>query len=224
MHATHHPGDACPEPTRRADGGPDRAVERKLVELGEPAGFDLAGPSRHPADGEVCQALAVLVTPADADDGDLVTATGLRALSDVGQAPGTAGLVLRLAALYLDRHGWIQGAYYDPAASVFTPAADMAGALAMVCYGGPVEAPAQHFDDPGFLDFEEAMLHLDRYLLVMDGRQSYEFNDAPGRTAADVTAVLRQAAAVPVEELVDALRIVHADDARRAELFGGDGQ
>jgi hypothetical protein len=68
------------------------------------------------------------------------------------------------------------------------------------------------------------MLHLDRYLLVMDGRQSYEFNDAHGRTAEDVITVLRQAAAVPADELVDALRIVHADDARRARLFGGDGQ
>jgi hypothetical protein len=145
-------------------------------------------------------------------------------LSGAGEAPGTAGLVLRLAALYLERHGWVQGAYYDQTTSVFTPTADMAGAIAMVCYGGPVEAPAQHFDDPGFLDFEEAMLHLDRYLLVMDGSQSYEFNDAPGRRVEDVVRVLRQAAAVPAEELIDALRIVHADDARRAQLFGGDNQ
>ena len=58
----------------------------------------------------------------------------------------------------------------------------------MVCYGGPVDAPAQHFDDPGFLDFEEAVLHLDRYLLVEDGSESYEFNDAKGRRVDDVTA------------------------------------
>jgi hypothetical protein len=67
------------------------------------------------------------------------------------------------------------------------------------------------------------MLHLDRYLLVMDGSQSYEFNDAQGRQVEDVI-VVRQAAAVPAEELIDALRIVHADDGRRARLFGGDGE
>jgi hypothetical protein len=212
MHATHHPGDACPEPTHPTDAATD------LVGL-------LTDDDRFRA--WIAQAAATAsqqpVEPDPADgDGFVVTATGLRAIADTGGAPGTAGLVLRLAALYLERHGWIQGAYYDPTASVFTPAADLAGALAMVCYGGPVEAPAQHFDDPGFLDFEEAMLHLDRYLLVMDGSQSYEFNDAHGRRAEDVIRVLRQAAAVPAEELIDALRIVHADDARRARLFGGD--
>jgi hypothetical protein len=218
MHATHPPGEACPEPTRPANGGSSDTTA-ELAEL-------LTDDTRFRA--WIAQAAATASDPSTVPgstggaDGYVVTATGLRALSDAGEAPGTAALVLRLAALYLERHGWIQGAYYDPSASVFTPAADMAGALAMVCYGGPVEAPAQHFDDPGFLDFEEAMLHLDRYLLVMDGRQSYEFNDAPGRTATDVITVLRKAAAVPAEELVDALRIVHADDARRAELFGGD--
>jgi hypothetical protein len=39
-----------------------------------------------------------------------------------------------------------------------------------------------------------------------------------------VITVLRQAAAVPAEELIEALRIVHADDARRAKLFGGDAE
>jgi hypothetical protein len=212
MHATHHPGEPCPEPTQPTDAA------NQLAGL-------LTDDTRFRA--WIAQAAATASQqPAVPDpvngDGFVVTATGLRALSDAGGAPGTAGLVLRLAALYLERHGWIQGAYYDPSASCFTPAADMAGALAMVCYGGPVEAPAQHFDDPGFLDFEEAMLHLDRYLLVNDGSQSYEFNDAQGRTADDVITVLRQAAAVPAEELIDALRIVHADDARRAQLFGGD--
>ncbi|MEV6493725.1 hypothetical protein AB0M20_34665 [Actinoplanes sp. NPDC051633] len=134
------------------------------------------------------------------------------------EAPGTAASVLRSAAVYLERHGWIQGAYYDPSATVFTPAADMAGAIGMVCYGGPVEAPAQHFDDPGFLDFEEAMLHLDRFLLVENGSQSYEFNDAKGRRAEDVIGVLREAAARPAEELIDALRVIDTEDADRATL------
>jgi hypothetical protein len=216
MHATH-PGDACPEPTPRTDAATDPAAEL--------AGL-LTDDTRFRA--WIAQATTtaaqppVVPGPADGDDGYVVTATGLRALTDGGEAPGTAGLVLRLAALYLHRHGWVQGAYYDMSASVFTPAADLVGAIAMVCYGGPVEAPAQHFDDPGFLDFEEAVLHLDRYLLVHDGSQAYEFNDAKGRQVQDVIRVLRQAAAVPAEELVDALRLVHADDARRARLFGGD--
>ncbi len=84
----------------------------------------------------------------------------------------------------------------------------MVGAIAMVCYGGPVEAPAQHFDDPGYLDFEEAVLHLDRWLLVQDGCEAYEFNDAKGRRFEDITYALRQAAATPADELVDALRVI----------------
>jgi hypothetical protein len=139
-------------------------------------------------------------SPAEQTDADgyVVTDAGLQALTGAipAEAPGTAAQVLRDAALYLERHAWIQGAYYDATSQTFTPAACMVGAIGMVCYGGPVEAPAQHFDDPGFLDFEEAVLHLDRYLLVMDGSESYEFNDAKGRTTEDVTRVLRQAASV----------------------------
>lgn len=139
-----------------------------------------------------------------------VTASGVRALEEAGtaEAPGTVGFVLRSAALYLERHGWIQGAYYDGTTGVFTPPADVVGAIAMVCYGGPCEAPAQHFDDPGFLDFEEAVLHLDRYLLVEDGTESYEFNDARGRTREHITGVLRKAAARSADDLIGCLRAI----------------
>ncbi|MFF5292600.1 DUF6197 family protein [Paractinoplanes globisporus] len=136
------------------------------------------------------------------------TATGTVEPAPAGAAPGNAAWVLSSAARYLERHGWIQGAYYDGTTGVFTPPADMVGAIAMVCYGGPCEAPAQHFDDPGFLDFEEAVLHLDRYLLAEDGSESYEFNDAPGRRVEDVTRVLRDAASRPADDLIDTLRIV----------------
>jgi hypothetical protein len=217
MHATHHPGDACPEPTHHTAAATDPATE--LAGLLTDDNRFRAWIAQAPATA----AHPVVPDPADGD-GFVVTATGLRAIADAGGAPGTAGLVLRLAALYLQRHGWVQGAYYEFTAECFTPAADMVGAIGMVCYGGPVDAPAQQFDDPGFLDFEEAVLHLDRYLLVMDGSQSYEFNDVKGRRVEDVIGVLRKAAAVPAEELIDALRIVHADDARRAQLFGGDDQ
>ena len=102
--------------------------------------------------------------------------------------------ILRQAALYLERHGWIQGAYYDATAVVFTPAACMVGALGMVCYGGPVEAPAQMFDAPGFDEFEAALAFLDRLLSDWYDATSYEFNDAKGRAALDVILVLGQAA------------------------------
>jgi hypothetical protein len=138
----------------------------------------------------------------------------------------TTGRVLRDAATYLERHGWIQGVYYDATSGSFTPPACLVGAIGMVCYGGPVDAPAQHFDDPGFLDFEAAVLHLDRYLLAENSSESYEFNDAKGRRLADVTRVLRDAATRPAHELIDALRAIdqqNADTAALAELLVPSG-
>ena len=145
--------------------------------------------------------------------------TGAQASTDAapGGAPGTAGQVLRDAAFYLERYGWIQGAYYDSTSGSFMPPACLVGAIGMVCYGGPVDAPAQQFDDPGFLDFEEAVLHLDRWLLVEDGSESYEFNDARGRRLEDVTRVLREAASRPAQELIDAIRVI---DAKNADMAG----
>ncbi|WP_449369304.1 DUF6197 family protein, partial [Actinoplanes awajinensis] len=64
------------------------------------------------------------------------------------ESADTHSTVLRSAALYLERHGWIQGSYYDATSGVFTPPACTVGAIGMVCYGGPVDAPAQMFDDP----------------------------------------------------------------------------
>lgn len=106
----------------------------------------------------------------------------------------TPARTLRAAAQYLVRHGWIQGCYYDPAATVFTPAACLVGAIAMVCYGGPVEAPAQHFDTPEWADFDAAVSVLDQYLVEVHGMDVYSFNDAPGRCATDVRAYLYFAA------------------------------
>ena len=126
--------------------------------------------------------------------------------------------VLRNAAHYLETNGWIQGCYYDGTSESFSPAACIVGAIAAICYGGPVEAPAQMFDDPGFLDFEAAMLHLDRYLLVENSSDSYGFNDAPGRTVDQVVQVLRDAATRPAEELIDALRAIDEHNAMRTAL------
>lgn len=107
----------------------------------------------------------------------------------------TVATTWRCAAAYLARHGWVQGSYFDQTATCFTPAACLVGALGMVCYGGPVEAPAQMFDDPAFDEFEAALTHLEEFLLFeYEVLSAYEFNDANGRTAEQVITALREAA------------------------------
>jgi hypothetical protein len=113
----------------------------------------------------------------------------------------TPARTLRDAAQYLARYGWMQGGYYDATATVFTPAACLVGAIGMVCYGGPVDAPAQAFDDPGFGWFEAANTFIDAYLAEVHDAgpgerytDAYAFNDAHGRTAEEVIATLRAAA------------------------------
>jgi hypothetical protein len=145
-----------------------------------------------------------------------LTEAGHRVL-DHGDNPGSVPDVLRSAALYLELHGWIQGAYYDATTGVFTPPACIVGAIAMACYGGPVDAPAQMFGEPGFAEFEAAVLHLDRYLLVEDGTEAYDFNDAKGRTADDIVHALRQAAATPEHELLADLRVIDEMNDRLAK-------
>ena len=108
----------------------------------------------------------------------------------------TPASVLRNAACYLDRHGWIQGAYYDAAAVSFTPAACTVGALGMVCYGGPVDAPALNDTDPNWADFTCAQDYLDEYLsaVLPYDVDAYGYNDHPGRTRDQVIAMLTNAA------------------------------
>jgi hypothetical protein len=242
MHATESQGGACPD-TRT-----DTTADRLVALLGDPEAFRLNIAQQMTAAAAAQQPAPVAGPPSGPDlkamsqqefyhwargdkpattDGYLVTDAGIRApTGTIGQseAPGTAASVLRSAALYLERYGWVQGAYYDQTATCFTPAACMVGAIAMVCYGGPVEAPAQHFDDPGYLDFEEAVLHLDRWLLVNDGAEAYEFNDATGRTVGDVIDALWQAAATPAGELVAALRLLNSRAPHRASQVGGDAE
>ena len=101
---------------------------------------------------------------------------------------------LRDTALYLTRHGWCQGAYYDATGGSFTPPACLVGALGIVCYGGPVDAPALNDADPGFADFDEAVTFLGRFLGVRHRSDVYSFNDAHGRTKDDVLRALELAA------------------------------
>jgi hypothetical protein len=208
MHATQPQDRACPEP-----------LAAEPVLFGTVSRDGIFGLVR--SDGSSKYNPPPLTVSGETDpDGYVVTESGLQALDEAnpGEAPGKAARVLRSAALYLERHGWITGAYYDSTTGSFTPPACMVGAIAMVCYGGPVDAPAQHFDDPGFLDFEQAVLHLDRYLLAEDSSESYEFNDARGRTVEQVIDVLRKAAARPAEELIDALRVIDAKSAEVAAI------
>src|SRR5262245_10189362 len=94
----------------------------------------------------------------------------------------SVGRTLREVARYLSEHGWVQGAYYDATGGSFSPPCCLVGALGMVCYGGPVDAPAQNFDDPGFARFEATLTYLDGVLSDRFGQISYEFNDTRGRT------------------------------------------
>ncbi|NJC85149.1 DUF6197 family protein [Planosporangium mesophilum] len=66
--------------------------------------------------------------------------------------PTTAGAdtpaqVLRDAALYLERHGWTRGAFYDYLNGLHRmPAACAVGAIRVVCFGTPVD-DATDLDD-----------------------------------------------------------------------------
>lgn len=106
----------------------------------------------------------------------------------------TPGVTLRAAAAYLDRHGWCQGAYYDQTVPAFTPGADMVGAIGIICYGGPVDAPAQHFDAPEWAEFEAAVACLDQHVSDRFDLDVYTFNDVPGRTHTEIRHALHVAA------------------------------
>jgi hypothetical protein len=128
----------------------------------------------------------------------------------------TPAATLRAAASYLARYGWVQGCLYDPSAVLFTPAACLVGALGMVCYGGPVDAPAHHTDDPGYGDFDEALTHLEGHLAAYRyGVDVYEFNDAKDRTLDQVLLLLDDAAASWDDAYTD------TDDSDRELLFCG---
>jgi hypothetical protein len=171
-----HPTQALPTPeadptaTRRFDGAPETDADRRFFDLREPGYTGWIDQDGYAVDGPTfvrTDPAAELVTPAT---------------------------TLRAAAMYLDQHGWCQGGYYEQTGRGIMPAACTVGAIGMVCYGSQVDAPAQHFDHPGWGDFETAVADIDRYLIVEHDLDVYSFNDAKGRTAEQVTAALRQAA------------------------------
>ncbi len=128
--------------------------------------------------------------------------------------PPTTALVtpadlLRMAALYLRRHGWHQGSYYDTLTTADnpTPPACAVGAIGIACAGHRVNHFSDlHTDDRHtYLDAIAALtdyldLHYPICLVDDDGywldehTSPYSWNDDPLCTAEDVIAALEGAA------------------------------
>ncbi|MEU9516770.1 hypothetical protein [Micromonospora sp. NPDC048169] len=115
--------------------------------------------------------------------------------------------LLRMAALYLRRHGWHQGTYYAPTTDTPTPPACAVGAIGMACTGHPVHhwydldtderitylAAIAAFVD--YLDDFAPVFHIDEDGYLLDEHISpYSWNDEPGRTAEQVITALENAA------------------------------
>ncbi|MFI6332225.1 hypothetical protein ACIBBG_28435 [Micromonospora chersina] len=122
-------------------------------------------------------------------------------------APVTPGDLLRMAALYLRRHGWHQGTYYNTTTDTPTPPACAAGAIGIACAGHRVEHFAQLDPDAladylatlaTFVDYLDAfhpLFLVDEDGFVIDEHISpYSWNDDPARTAEQVITALDAAA------------------------------
>jgi hypothetical protein len=100
--------------------------------------------------------------------------------------------ILRRAACYLLTHGWRQGGLY--AGSSHTPAACAIGAIGMAACGGRLAPTNPRGARP---TYRAAVTVLHTYLHRVTGGQYRSigaWNDAPGRTAAEVIAALHAAA------------------------------
>ncbi|MEU5791131.1 hypothetical protein ABZ754_25835 [Micromonospora purpureochromogenes] len=117
--------------------------------------------------------------------------------------------LLRMAALYLRRHGWHQGTYYNPLfpTDFLTPPACAAGAIGIACAGHQVEhfshlasdALADYLAALGafvdYLDTTMPVFATDEDGFVIDENTSpYSWNDDPARTAEQVITALHAAA------------------------------
>lgn len=101
--------------------------------------------------------------------------------------------LLRMAALYLVRHGWTQEDYYTVVFDALTPRACVTGALAMATYGTPVDLPYVA-DRPEQADYRAALTALVEYLDLAGVGEVFLWNDAPIRTADEVIDTLNAAA------------------------------
>ncbi|MBX7269245.1 hypothetical protein KIF24_26650 [Micromonospora sp. Llam7] len=114
--------------------------------------------------------------------------------------------ILRCAARYLELRGWTQGVYYGLTTNTPFPPACVSGAIGMATYGHCIPLPHDEKADPGVRDYRRALDALSYYLLDLgpdparpysDDEPSgdpFEWNDRPGRTAAQVIGTLRDAA------------------------------
>ncbi|MEU0156953.1 DUF6197 family protein [Micromonospora fulviviridis] len=115
--------------------------------------------------------------------------------------------LLRMAALYLRRHGWHQGTYYAPTTDTLTPPACAAGAIGIACAGYRVEHFSQLDGDTladylatlaafvDYLDDFHPMFLVDEDGYLLDEHTSpYSWNDDPTRTAEQVVTALESAA------------------------------
>ncbi|WFE51460.1 hypothetical protein [Micromonospora sp. WMMD1155] len=122
-------------------------------------------------------------------------------------APVTPADLLRMAALYLRRHGWHQGTYYAHTTDTLTPPACAAGAIGIACAGHRVEhfsqldpdALADYLNALGvfvdYLDTTAPMFFVDEDGYLLDEHTSpYSWNDDPTRAAEQVITALEAAA------------------------------
>ncbi|MEV6377281.1 DUF6197 family protein [Micromonospora musae] len=101
--------------------------------------------------------------------------------------------LLRMAAVYLRRHGWTQGDYYTVVFDALTPRACASGALSMAAYGTTVDLPYAT-DRPEQADYRAAQRVLMDYLGVDSTSGLFLWNDTPGRTAGEVITAFEAAA------------------------------
>ncbi|AXH90435.1 MULTISPECIES: hypothetical protein [Micromonospora] len=101
--------------------------------------------------------------------------------------------LLRMAALYLRRHGWTQGDYYTVVFDALTPRACVSGAIGMAAYGKAIDLPFLA-DLPERGDYRAAVWTLVDFLFLDSSTDLFGWNDRPGRTAADVINALNAAA------------------------------
>ncbi|MET7373529.1 DUF6197 family protein [Micromonospora arida] len=115
--------------------------------------------------------------------------------------------LLRMAALYLRRHGWHQGTYYAHTTDNPTPPACAAGAIGIACAGHKVEHFSQLDPDAladylaalgvfvDYLDATAPVFFVDEDGYLLDEHTSpYSWNDDPARTAEQVVTALEAAA------------------------------
>ncbi|MGW4499488.1 DUF6197 family protein [Micromonospora sp. NPDC004336] len=114
--------------------------------------------------------------------------------------------LLRMAALYLRRHGWHQGTYYTTT-DTLTPPACAVGAIGMAAAGRPLLHPVllTQADEDTYhraiaalvdhLDDYAPVFHVDEDGYLLDEHTSpYSWNDDPTRTAEQVITALLAAA------------------------------